>query len=217
MLGLHPRFLSGESQTQRSGGQVRTWQARSALGGWGGEGGSGEDAHRTLKRRPETHLKGAASDSSNLPSGFAARIRSPGDPKIQKKIEEADESTSQGHFQPTASLTSRAARDIFVRQSPTESDESDESGHPPPPIHPPRMSDESDSVWATGRDTRVEPRDESNTTASARGGHRQELARSRSRSRGDTSSSRSQKGGVYCRTLSERRVDSWLRLYMSTI
>ena len=64
-----------------------------------------------------------------------AYIRSPGDPKIQKKIEEADESTSQGHFQPTASLTSRAARDIFVRQSPTESDESDESGHPPPPTY----------------------------------------------------------------------------------
>ena len=32
MLGLHPRFYSGE--TQSSGGQVRTSQARSALGGW---------------------------------------------------------------------------------------------------------------------------------------------------------------------------------------
>ena len=37
MLGLHPRFYSGE--TQRSGGQVRTSQARSAL--WVGEGGGG--------------------------------------------------------------------------------------------------------------------------------------------------------------------------------
>ena len=58
-------------------------------------------------------------------------------------------------------------RDIFVRQSPTESDESDELGHPPRATY---MSDESDSVGATGRDTRVEPRDESNTTPEPGGG-----------------------------------------------
>ena len=77
----------------------------------------------------------------------------------------ADESTSRADFRAHACLTSRVGRDIFVRQSPTESDESDELG----PSHVRRISDESDSVGATGRDTRVEPRDESNTTASARG------------------------------------------------
>ena len=39
------------------------------------------------------------------------------------------------------------------------------------------------------------------------------LAVARSRGVGGDTSSRGQKGGVYCRTLSERRVDSWLRLY----
>jgi hypothetical protein len=94
-------------------------------------------------------------------------------------------------------------RDIFVRQSPTESDESDELGHPPRATY---MSDESDSVGATGRDTRVEPRDESNTTASARGDQE-------SRSRRRHVEPRPKRGSRYCRTLSERRVDSSLRLY----
>jgi hypothetical protein len=68
------------------------------------------------------------------------------------------------------------------------------------------LSDESDSVGATGRDTRVEPRDESNTTPEPGGGQE-------SRSRRRHVASRGQKGGIYYRTLSERRVDSWLRLY----
>jgi hypothetical protein len=109
----------------------------------------------------------------------------------------------------------RAARDIFVRQSPTVRQSRTSRTSRPTPT----LSDESDSVWATGRDTRVEPRDESNTTASARGGQD-------GRSRGVVEATRraaAKKRGVYwCRThplcvsvgaTKERRVDSWLRLY----
>ena len=64
----------------------------------------------------------------------------------------------------------------------------------------------SDRSRHTSRHTRVEPRDESNTTASARGGQG-------SRSRRRHVEPRPKRGSRYCRTLSERRVDSSLRLY----
>jgi hypothetical protein len=151
MIGLHPRFLSGE--TQRSGGQVRTWQARSALGATVG---------------------GLAATGDPNP---------PPPQKRSRRVEESKALSTDGE----SDESRRRARDIFVRQSPTESDESASRAT----LHPPRMSDESDSVWATGRDTRVEPRDESNTTASARGGQE-----SRSRRR----HVEPQPKGVYCRT-----------------
>jgi hypothetical protein len=72
-----------------------------------------------VKRRPETHLKGAASDSLNLASGYAARcghLETQKSPRAPKRG--VEESRSRRHFRPTASLTSRAARGIFVRQSP---------------------------------------------------------------------------------------------------
>jgi len=106
----------------------------------------------------------------------------------------------------------RAARDIFVRQSPTvrQSRTSRTSRTTP---HPPRMSDESDSVWATGRDTlsRAARRVEYHCLRAWRPG------RQESRSRGGDTSSRSQKKGSLLShsvgATKERRVDSWLRLY----
>ena len=76
MLGLHPGFLSGENQ--RSGGQGRTWQARSALG----EGGGG------LKRRPETHRKEPGRTASN----YLAKRSSKTPPKQLRSRTSSDKS-----------------------------------------------------------------------------------------------------------------------------
>ena len=87
MLGLHPGFLSGENQ--RSGGQGRTWQARSALG----EGGGG------LKRRPETHRKEPGRTASN----YLAKRSSKTSPK---QLRSRTSRTSRATFASHSSRTS---------------------------------------------------------------------------------------------------------------
>ena len=72
------------------------------------------------------------------PSGYAARVGHLETQDGREKIEESDERRRRvgrqvggGLFERGMSDEWRVCRDIFVRQSPTESDESDELGHPP--------------------------------------------------------------------------------------
>ena len=108
------------------------------------------------------------------PSGYAARVGHLETQDGREKIEESDERRRRvgrqvggGLFERGMSDEWRVCRDIFVRQSPTESDESDELGHPPRVTYVGRVG------LCRGRQVATDesrPRDESNTNASARGG-----------------------------------------------
>jgi len=106
MIGLHPRFLSGE--TQRSGGQVRTWQARSALGatvgGWVRGGHPCNWVVELAKRIRRAYA-------------VTWRPKNPPPQKRSRRVEESKALSTDGE----SDESRRRARDIFVRQSPTGS------------------------------------------------------------------------------------------------